>query len=496
MGRHSLLRQSLTVLPVATLLLSLSGQAFANTELTPAARLVAPFFDISPGRDTFLILANVSRWVRLDMTTFPCGPGPTGSCGPFGVHLEFYGQSCARADLSTTLTPVDVDLIDLRQNTVVSGASLPGAPLGPVTPSAFQSGLGGRGWVDIDVRFGAGVGPTVSDPGVQANVLTGVVIIADSASDFAVDYPMAPSIGVSDRGLLGRVVRRDAAGRAIEWSGRYEPFPWRVFAPAFFAESGPVKLRLLQHTAFLALAGPADGNWDGSGNGEAPGQQLGAPGSLGEPLIIPQNLIFDGCEASIFTLPAPASSHYVNNFLSKVFPSIPGSSAWTSANCGVQFPVYPGLDEVSGQPVGWIDISNVALACDNTTPGAGAGNCPQYTTVSPATTFTRAGNGTGQRRGLVGVLIEHDFRRSFLWWSGASRGSARRLWGDPSPWRFGTGGGLLPLFPDRALCTLAIQTAGQCRYSFVDLVSHEDIVQQFGGPPGVQEAVPSPGEFP
>jgi hypothetical protein len=393
-----------------------------------------------------------------------------------------------------TLTPVDIDLIDLKQNTIVSGASLSGGPLGPVTPSGSQSGLGGRGWVDIDVRFGAGSGPRVSDPGVQANVLTGVVVIADSASDFAVDYPMAPSIGIAEHGLLGRIVRRDAAGRAVEWSGRYEPFPWRVLAPAFFAEWEPVRPRLLQHTAFLALAAPADGNWDGSGNGEAPGQQIGLPGAGGEPLISATAIIFDGCEHSISI---PFGSHYVNNFLSKLFPPLPNRALWTAAQCaagedGVQG-TFPGRDSVSGQPVGWIDLLGNALACDNTTRGTGAGNCPQYTSVSPATTFTRAGNGTGQRRGLVGVLIEHDFRSSFLWWSGASRGTARRLWGDSSPWSLGTGVGTSQRrFPDRALCTAAIQTAGQCRYSFVDLISHEDINPQ--GDPA--EASPSAGEFP
>ncbi len=315
MARHSLLHYTLMGLAVAALLLSATEPTSANTEAVPAARLVAPFFDISAGRDTFLILANVSRWVRLDGTTFPCGPGLTGTCGPFGIHLEFYGQSCMRVDLAITLTPADVDLIDLRQHPLVSGASLPGGSLGPVTPSASQSGFGGRGWVDIDVRFGTGTGPLVNDPGVQANVLTGVVVIADSASDYAVDYPMAPSIGVSDRGLLARIVRRDAAGRAIEWTGRYEPLPWRVFAPAFFAESGPVKFRLVQHTAFLALAAPADGNWDGSGNGEAPGQLLGTPGPAGGPLISLSMLVFDGCEQ---TFSFNFQSHYVNNFLSNL----------------------------------------------------------------------------------------------------------------------------------------------------------------------------------
>jgi hypothetical protein len=498
MTRHSLLRQSLTVLAVAALLLSVSGRALANTELVPAARLIAPFFDISEGRDTFLILANVSRWVHLDGTTFTCGRAFSETCGPFGVHLEFYGQSCARLDTNMFLSPGDIDVTDLRLNPATSGGSLPGGPLGPVTASPTQSGRGGRGWVDIDVRFAAGGGPTTADPGVAANVLMGTVLIVDTVTDVAAAYPMASGIGFSANGLLGRVVRRNASGRAVEWRGYYEPFPSRLFVPAFFAEFNTSRIARSIHGVFLALAAPADGNWDAGGNGEAPGQQIGSPGSPGEPLINVNALSFDGCEHSVSSF---FSSHYVNNFLSSLMPVIPPRAVWTDANCGAgeagNAGTYPGRDQHSnienggqpGQPVGWIDLQNLALACDNTTPGAGASNCPAYSFASTATTLHAPGVGNGQRRGMVGVLLEGDgFRLPGLGGFRApqtrfSSLAATRLWGDRSPW---VPGG------DRNWPELAICVSSLCSYSFADFVSAEDTAAQ-GSP---ADAVPSAGEFP
>lgn len=392
------------------------------------------------------------------------------------LSFEFYGQSCNRLDLNVSLTPGDIDVLDLRLTPVVMGSSVPGGNLGPVTPSQTQSGLGGRGWVDIDVRFGPPGGSTFAAPGVQANVLMGTVLITDSASDTAIEYPMAPGIGISDHGLLGRIVRRNAAGQATEWSGRYEPFPPRVFVPAFFAEGTDLirPKKGTTYTAFLALAAPADGNWDGSGNGEAPGQQLGAPGPAGEPLINFSALIWDGCERNAsFNL----QSHYVNNSLSLLFGSVVDRTFWTTKNCGV---IFPGRDELSGQAVGWLDLFNIALACDSTTRGAGATNCPAYTfadtaTHGPGTNPPSPGVGTGQRRGLVGVLIQTVATEAHIKSKHPPRSTtatATRLWGDRTPWQGRQGGG--PFF-DFALCASSIQTAKECTYSFADLVSDQDI---------------------
>ncbi len=486
------LHSCLVICAAIALLVGPVDRSAANTELVPAARLVAPFFDISPGRDTFLILANVSRWVKLDGTTFACGRA--GTCGPFMVHLEFYGQSCERIDYTTLLTPGDIDVIDLGLNAVTSGVTDPGQALGPVSPSSTQSGLRGRGWVDIDVRFCQAGVCQESDPGVQANVLVGTVLIVDIVTDVATTYPMAPSMGIADHGLLGRIVRRDPQGRAIEWTGRYEPFPNRLFVPAFFAEGQPpLSIFGKFHAAFLALAAPADGNWDGSGNGEAPGQRIGPPAGPGAPLINVEADVFDGCESSITV---EFASHYVNNFLSLLMPALPQRPSWTDAKCGASF---PGRDELSngenggqpGQPVGWIDLQNAAIACDQTTPGPGASNCPAYSSSSTVTDFHSAGVGTGQRRGMVGVLLESESFRFLSPFPGVRPRTqllsltASRLWGDRSPWIAGGG----RTFPDLAICA----SPALCHYSFANTAFAEDIAAQ-GSP---ADAVPSDGgEFP
>jgi hypothetical protein len=261
-----------------------------------------------------------------------------------------------------------------------------------------------------------------------------------------------------------------------------------VFVPAFFVEGTEAARRVsTTTTAFLALAAPADGNWDGSGNGEAPGQRVGAPGTLGGPLINGDALVVDGCEQ---TFSRNFQSHYVNNFLLTFLGSVVNRANWASQNCGV---VFPGRDELSGQPVGWISILNTALACDNTTPGTGVLNCPAYGFGSTATTSRSPGVGTGQRRGMVGVLIENT-RRSFVLprfpLPPSTTASATRLWGDRTPWEFGQGDGPYPAF---ALCSPIEKDGSMCNYSFERLISNQDIAQQGWS---LADAVPSAGEFP
>jgi len=497
----SRLRVFFVAFVAVALIVGAVGQASANTELVPAARQIVPFFDISSGRDTFLILVNASRNIRLDGTFFPCG---TNTCGPFGVHLEYYGQSCQRIDESTFLTPGDIDQFDLALDPVVAGASLPGGALGSVTASSTQSGLGGRGWVDIDTRFTQGGIVQTSDPSVQANVLLGTVVITDSSADFALAYPMAAGIGTSRSGVLGRIVRRDSNGRAINWTGRFEPYPPRTFVPAFFAEgtdtTGPNTGTAF--TAFLAMAGVADGNWDNSDNGEAPGQQIGLPGAAGEPLINVTAIIFDGCEHSISS---PFSSHYVNNFLSKLFPAIPNRTLWTAGKCAAgeigTAGTFPGRDFLSvsqdptgtGQAVGWIDLPNTAISCDNTVPGTDPGQCPAYSGASTASTPLGAGRGVGQRRGVVGVLIENVVNATIP----LRIGDVTRLWGDCTPWE-GRRGPQAPstlVFPEHALCDAVTQAAERCTCSFVDFVLHQDIAQQ-GNLGGTLQVPGSGTQFP
>src|SRR5574337_1871903 len=190
--------------------------ALANTELVQASRLVSPFFDISSGRDTFYMLVNVSQDVNLNREVYTTSGGK--SRGPWGVHLEHYGQSCDRVDESTGLTQGDIDQFDLLVNSVVRTANGSGQAIGPVTASATQSGVAGRGWTDIDVRFGTGT--LTGSTSIQANVLLGTAIVSDFGSDFAFAYPMASVIGTSDShspttGYVGgKIVTRNATGAA------------------------------------------------------------------------------------------------------------------------------------------------------------------------------------------------------------------------------------------------------------------------------------------
>jgi hypothetical protein len=77
---------------------------------------------------------------------------------------------------------------------------------------------------------------------------------------------------------------------------------------------------------------------------------------------------------------------------------------WTAANCTAGS--FPGLDELSGQPTGWIDLPNTSVTLKGT-----AGGTP-----------TRA-------RGMVGIMFEVQ----------AKQGDVERLWGDPNSVQSQTG---------------------------------------------------------
>lgn len=436
---RSLFRGTFVTLAALALVFGTMAPAFANTNNVPASRLVAPFFDISSGRDTFYLLTNVSGNVNLTGASF----GPASGLGPWGVHLEHYGQSCERIDESDSLTPFDIDQFDLLVNSVVRNSIGSGQQIGSVTASATQSGVAGRGYSDIDVRFGSGV--LTSSKSIQANVLVGTVVITDTSSDFALAYPMTSIVGTAFSGLIGgTIVQRDSNGTATAWTGRYEPLPARLFVPAFFAEGTDTSGANANQTfsAFLAIAGPPDGNWSGIGNGEAPGQATNGN-------ILQLNmLVFDGCEKNVsFNFP----THYVNNFYTNMFGANTNRSTWTTALCGVAF---AGRDELSGQAVGWIDITNSNVSCGNST------SC-NSTTATPG-----VNNGVGQKRGMTGITIESVTQTV----GGTLKlGDVTRLWGDPSPW--GQAGGT-PSFT--ALCSSGL---GICNFSLVDRVNHSDIGQ-------------------
>lgn len=438
--KQSRIRGILAGAAVAALIGGTAASALANTELVPASRLIAPFFDISSGRDTFYMLVNVSQDVNLNKIVYTTSGGV--DRGPWGVHLEHYGQSCDRVDETTGLTQGDIDQFDLLVNSVVRNVTGAGQAIGSVPASATQSGVAGRGWTDIDVRFGTGT--LTGSTSIQANVLLGTAIISDFGSDFAFAYPMASVIGTSDSGLIGdSIVGRTAAGTALAWGGRYEPLPRRLFVPIYFAD-GTQTGSGETFSSFLAIAAPPDGNWDGVDRGEAPGQETGKGTIKNMTLNL---IVWDGCEQNTsFNY----TSHYVNNTYAALFGNVTNRSTW-QPNVPTSCPAtFASRDELSGQALGWIDITNTAIACDN----------KNTTADCPASTVGTAGVGNGQARGMVGINVSNVVSAD------VNLGDVTRLWGDATPWGLFAGTGF-------ASCAVGLD----CFYSLVDLVDHVDIDQ-------------------
>jgi len=398
-------RWLLVLLLVAVPLMAVIQPASANTELVPASRLVVPYWDIVGSRSTLILLTNVSR--SIDLTADATLPGLAGFVpSPRAIHVEFYDKTCTRKDVTIELSAGDIDQLDLKSQPDLRG-----------DPNLAS----GQGWADIDVREGDAQREQDS---VQCNVLLGTVIITDSANDFVVAYPAASSIGSSGKWIEetpcfgSTIVTHDSNGKAVNWFGRYEPFPARVFVPFFFAEGGPPDLK-----SQLVVAAPADGNWFSNllpgtvaGEGESPGQDLGT-GSL----MAGTALVFDGCENKESQ---SFSGHWVNASLSGLFgPKMNQAFPWKTPGADCKSTnLFPSADDdYSGAFVGWIDMPNTLSDSSSTTGGA---------PTSP--------------RGLVGLLIEHTTIAKKV-------GDATRLWGDPADGnRYG-------------------------EYSLVDEVSHADI---------------------
>lgn len=433
----------LMLLPALAPMLGTVSSVSANTELVPASRLVVPLIDISSGRDTFLLLTNVSRFIRLDRTAFSVSTGTpavtyANTLG-LGVHLEFYDQTCARNDTTVDLTPQDINQLDFLVKPNLTGLLAGG------TASSASSGVAGRGFIDIDVR----VTPAqLTDPSVQMNTLLGEVVISDFGSDFAFAYPAAASVGSSQTGVAGFIVTRGGGGVDVTWTGRYEPFPPRVFVPAFFAEgTGTGSAAGQVFSTFLAIAAPADGNWSGDScdaagacNAEAPGQALPTGTLEGAPIINASGLLFDGCEQQ---KSQNFSAHFVNNSLGSIFGTTnTDRQFWSAANCTNK--IFPGLDSFSGSPVGWVDISNNATVPD---PGTTAADLPR----GVVGVFFENIIGGGPTGPHAGETVSHVLHL----------GDASRLWGDPS-------------FIQLANCNFANGGVATCRYSLVDTVCHID----------------------
>lgn len=366
-----LLAGVLTLTPLAGVV----GTASANTELVPAARLVAPYWDVRGTVDTFLMLTNVSEH---DLQT----PNE-------GVHLEFYDKTCARVDETIDLSAGDIDQLQLTVKPLIKG----------VLPSDF-------GWVDIDVRDDDA---KQNDPSLELNYLVGTVIVVDAARDFAIAYPMASSIGSSISGWHNDIVTRNPAstGAALAWNGTFEPYPARLFVPMFLADGTDAASGQVFSTS-LYVAGVANGNWNGpsidvGSGGEAPGQALGSEAActsgLGSCNLDLAIIIWDGCEENVS---APKKAHYFQGTLTGLFTEQRmDRKNWTAAKCDPDHlrGNYAGLDEYSGGPTGWIDIIN----------------------TNPEVTAGEATN----RRGMVGVLVGTVIN------AGNQLGDATRLWGDP-----------------------------------------------------------------
>jgi hypothetical protein len=404
-------RWLLVVLLVAVPLMAVIQTASANTEMVPASRLVAPLVDISTNRSTHLLISNVAVNAPILQN------GVAGTVG--GVHIEYYDKNCARTSQVIQLSPKDIDQIDVTST---------------FFPSAEKVGF-----ADIDVRNTTVYTDPLLASSIRENTLVGQVLILDSVADFALSYPMASSLATSaNGGANGVVVTRGVGGAAASWQGRYEGFPTRLYLPGFYAEGGSGAGAIL--STFLAIVSPADGNWHGNGTAaggaaEAPGENLGTATTL---LVNLGTIIFDGCEKSV---DRPISGHTIMASLGTLFgtatnrSAAPTGSDWTAAKCGV---VYPGIDEASNVPVGWMELPNTSV-------------------ILKTSTTT-----TGRVRGMVGVFFETATGAA-----GQKVGDVARLWGDPTTLTSQSG------------CTFSSSSGGgpggstACLYSFSNLFTSQ-----------------------
>lgn len=401
-------RWLLTLVLAAVPMMAVVNSASANSELVPASRLVAPYVTLETGRSTFLFLINTSA---LDLR------GTASATRVGAVHIEFYSKSCTRNNTFDRLSPNDIDQV----NVTTSNATSINADASKV------------GFADIDVRSGnAGVnfGEALGAAGIQANVLLGQVVVADSSSGFTLSYPMAAALGsASSSGPLGNsgsigasgsqgvIVTRDGSGNAnaAGWAGRYEPFPSHIMVPGFYAEGGSGAGAVL--SSFMTVVSPADGNWYGGTEdiGEAPGQELGSGVAGGPPVgatLMSLGInMWDGCENPFSS---PRNAHMVATALSDAAQGLgpnANRSIWTTACAGA----VPGLDELSGLPIGWIDIVNTSCVRGGVSAIPNAGPCNQ--TVNVAT--------SARTRGIAGVLFETSTVTGSL-----VGGDVARAWGD------------------------------------------------------------------
>lgn len=404
-----LLRNSLLGLLAVTLAVSaMPKAASANTEMIPGSRLVFPYVDITTGRQTFLLLTNASNSIT----------APT--------HLTFYGQNCQRNDQTITLTPQDIAAISVN-------AALGSAAALPATPSpagSKQTASDGIGWVDVDVRDAANLR---NSPSYQLNALMGEAVIIDTVKDFAFAYPAAAAQGSTAQGTqgsltttttvisgntrtisTGQILTRATAGDFVNaWTGIYETYASQVLFPAFFAED-LCTAATPTLTAFIAVAGPADGF-----RKEAPGSELNSSTGAVTTLVNSTGDVFDGEE---HTTSVAAFAHLLNGRLCTVYPTVKARTQY-AASGGAS---YATLDSTLGavNAVGWFNLDNTQATPVG--PNAGSAtlpNNPDFTT----------GNGfdvSARQRGVTGVLFEIQ-AGDLVASTAVKTGDALRNWNDP-----------------------------------------------------------------
>jgi len=373
------------VLVVMGLAVVLATGAGANTELVPGSRVVFPFFDMSTGNSTFLLLHNTG--------------GLTAT-----VQLALYGQGSGKQDFFLTLTGADTDQFDIGLQVGGGAATFPG-----VSGNTSQTNVAGRGWVDAFVVASASTSSNV----IQRNALAGSGIIVNIPGDFAFAYPGAASQCQSDAGTGGAVVTRLAgSGLAGVWTGRCEQYPSTLFLPGYLAEDLESTTSPLR-TAFLVMAGPADAN-----KKEAPGQDLdGASASLVSIQMPGEGAIFDGCGIGSGVTIAPA--HLVNGRISTVNTQSGNGFRRTNFTTTASCPTTGGpfTDELSNSPIASMKLRNNI----DTPVSAVTGPVPNPDFTGPNGFDTSA-----RKRGMVGVAFGTAFD------GGLKVGDTIRLWGHGS----------------------------------------------------------------
>jgi hypothetical protein len=256
------MRRLLGIQMALLVVIGLHSSAWANNELSEGGRLFYPLWDVStPNRLTFII---VTRQAMREGARFELSDdgwqvsGTPGKClprGPFGsttnvnrtdlggtvtnpvfvddVHLEYYGQSCIRADEVIHMSCGDIDLFVLASPDNEE-----------IQPRRAFSLVAAEGRGALDVHFITNGSAAARERKLE-NSLMGEAIIVDTAEGWSASYAAAaakavpcPSCDLLDDGTeVG-----------------YENYPMEVYLPVAFADGFPIQGSALRN--LLALWEP------------------------------------------------------------------------------------------------------------------------------------------------------------------------------------------------------------------------------------------------